>query len=456
MPIKKNPVSLLQEISVRRRYIMRDTLLEEHGEGHEKKFEILLVLDGSPGCLTGTATASSKSEAKKLAAVDILKKVIKLDDLKLKENEKEEIVNVLLSEDDSRELECPVDYIADLERKVTLKGLPTPIYNLVSQGGPPHQRTFVIQCVAGQKKAAKRDAAGKMLKKIEDASEKLTGVADKCKTQPDLATSEVENTSLPLCQSPASSKEATESGPENIKDVTTREVQSPKSASEAVDNDPNSRTPPDFIASELEDTSLPLCESPEPAKVPTKSEYEVVENVKICDGQLPPNSVSKVADNNPDNPISQLEREVLIIGLPKPEYTVAEDLSHKMMFTMKCEIGEIFSTLGCASRKKEAKRIAAQAMLDELKSSRSLFSSSNGAESMSVSLEPNPTVSSMIDPCTTDELVSKVEQIEISCEETGSNVPSSEANRIAVGSPHYMNKLKELGDKLSELAESCD
>ncbi|XP_065579082.1 uncharacterized protein LOC136039350 isoform X5 [Artemia franciscana] len=396
MPIKKNPVSLLQEISVRRRYIMRDTLLEEHGEGHEKKFEILLVLDGSPGCLTGTATASSKSEAKKLAAVDILKKVIKLDDLKLKENEKEEIVNVLLSEDDSRELECPVDYIADLERKVTLKGLPTPIYNLVSQGGPPHQRTFVIQCVAGQKKAAKRDAAGKMLKKIEDASEKLTGVADKC------------------------------------------------------------RTPPDFIASELEDTSLPLCESPEPAKVPTKSEYEVVENVKICDGQLPPNSVSKVADNNPDNPISQLEREVLIIGLPKPEYTVAEDLSHKMMFTMKCEIGEIFSTLGCASRKKEAKRIAAQAMLDELKSSRSLFSSSNGAESMSVSLEPNPTVSSMIDPCTTDELVSKVEQIEISCEETGSNVPSSEANRIAVGSPHYMNKLKELGDKLSELAESCD
>ncbi|XP_065579076.1 interferon-inducible double-stranded RNA-dependent protein kinase activator A homolog A-like, partial [Artemia franciscana] len=190
MPIKKNPVSLLQEISVRRRYIMRDTLLEEHGEGHEKKFEILLVLDGSPGCLTGTATASSKSEAKKLAAVDILKKVIKLDDLKLKENEKEEIVNVLLSEDDSRELECPVDYIADLERKVTLKGLPTPIYNLVSQGGPPHQRTFVIQCkigdefdtvgVAGQKKAAKRDAAGKMLKKIEDASEKLMGVADQC------------------------------------------------------------------------------------------------------------------------------------------------------------------------------------------------------------------------------------------------------------------------------------
>ncbi|XP_065562181.1 uncharacterized protein LOC136028329 isoform X2 [Artemia franciscana] len=88
------------------------------------------------------------------------------------------------------------------------------------------------------------------------------------------------------------------------------------------------------------------------------------------------NSPSLLASSTGDKQvITKLNNHVQSNGLPKPEYVCVKD-SPEIKCIVTCKIGEDLSASGCASRKKDAKRIAAAAMLDKLKDSALLFASS--------------------------------------------------------------------------------
>ena len=74
--------------------------------------------------------------------------------------------------------DAPGNTVGALQELCVKKGYPMPTYDLGAVGGQPHQRNFSIVCVVGKlreagaggsKKDAKREAAQKMIDKVEQS-----------------------------------------------------------------------------------------------------------------------------------------------------------------------------------------------------------------------------------------------------------------------------------------------
>ena len=184
----KTPVSLLQELYVRKGITPKYDLVQIEGAVHEPTFKYRV----SVGDLVATGCGQSKKKAKHTAAKSMLDKLIAMqqapgtkggaagDSLSAEDASLFKAAKVVeLPKDLNAELMSPHDYgingnpVGDLQEMCMNRRLPPPVYEVGMEKGAPHERCFVIVCSVGgnlkengsgkSKKLAKRQAANRML-----------------------------------------------------------------------------------------------------------------------------------------------------------------------------------------------------------------------------------------------------------------------------------------------------
>ena len=156
--VPKTPVSLLQELYVRKGITPKYDLVQIEGAVHEPTFKYRV----SVGDVVATGCGASKKKAKHEAAKSIL--------TKLKTGAKDLPNLDLMSPYDDGISGNPV---GELQEICMNRRMQPPVYEVSLEEGAPHERNFVINCLVGSKfresgcgkskKIAKRKAAAKML-----------------------------------------------------------------------------------------------------------------------------------------------------------------------------------------------------------------------------------------------------------------------------------------------------
>ncbi|CAL4103216.1 unnamed protein product, partial [Meganyctiphanes norvegica] len=175
-PIAKTPVSLLQELCMRRGHSPKYDLLQIEGEVHEPTF----VYGVTVGNFTAKGSGQSKKKAKHAAAKSVLDTIIQGGAAG---------ANVSASEDSGTPSELSVEIkppnddgisgnpVGSVLELCSEHNWPSPTYELTIEEGLPHDRTFSIACTVGttriigcgkSKKLAKRQAAYKMTMRLKD------------------------------------------------------------------------------------------------------------------------------------------------------------------------------------------------------------------------------------------------------------------------------------------------
>lgn len=168
----KTPVSLLQELYVRRGITPKYDLVQIEGAVHEPTFKYRVTV----GEFVATGCGQSKKKAKHCAAKAIL------DKLAGAQNSGKAPANQPTIPDLATEILSPYDDgiegnpVGLLQELCMSRRWPPPTYDLSHEEGLPHERSFTINCViegkhteigAGKsKKLAKRQAANKMIQKL--------------------------------------------------------------------------------------------------------------------------------------------------------------------------------------------------------------------------------------------------------------------------------------------------
>lgn len=166
----KTPVSLLQEIYVKKGVTPKYDLVQIEGAVHEPTFKYRVTV----GDYVATGSGQSKKKAKHTAASAVLDKIRAVD--------KTEQVSVsggggggggeVLSPYDDGIEGNPV---GELQELCINRRIQPPNYQLSQEAGQPHERKFVMTCVVGNqtelgsgksKKLAKRQAANKMVARL--------------------------------------------------------------------------------------------------------------------------------------------------------------------------------------------------------------------------------------------------------------------------------------------------
>jgi len=182
----KTPVSLLQELYVRKGITPKYDLVQIEGAVHEPTFKYRV----SVGELLATGCGQSKKKAKHTAAKQMLDKLIALQQNQPSGNVSSiDSVGVIQQPKASKVVELPKDLdaelmsphddgingnpVGDLQEMCMNRRLPPPVYEVGLEKGAPHERCFIIVCAVGgnlkesgsgkSKKLAKRQAAHKML-----------------------------------------------------------------------------------------------------------------------------------------------------------------------------------------------------------------------------------------------------------------------------------------------------
>jgi len=167
----KTPVSLLQELCMRRGIQPKYELMPIEGAVHEPTFVYQVHVREFKASGAGT----SKKKAKHAAAKAVLDIIIHGpghtgEDGKLMGVQ--DLSQVVTPYDDG----IPGNPVGELQDICMKRRLPPPIYHLVSEEGSRHERNFGLQCTIGNykqigygksKKIAKRQAAHAMLQKHE-------------------------------------------------------------------------------------------------------------------------------------------------------------------------------------------------------------------------------------------------------------------------------------------------
>merc|ERR1739844_380529 len=185
---QKTPVSLLQELYVRKGITPKYDLVQIEGAVHEPTFKYLV----SVGELIATGCGQSKKKAKHTAAKSMLDKLIALQQNQQSTNVpgiEASALGVIAPPKASKVVELPKDLdaelmsphddgingnpVGDLQEMCMNRRLPPPVYEVGLEKGAPHERCFIIVCAVGgnlkesgsgkSKKLAKRQAAHKML-----------------------------------------------------------------------------------------------------------------------------------------------------------------------------------------------------------------------------------------------------------------------------------------------------
>jgi len=170
----KTPVSLLQELYVRRGLTPKYDLVQIEGAVHEPTFKYRVTI----GEFVATGCGQSKKKAKHSAAKAILEKLIGA------QNSGKAGVGQPTIPDLATEILSPYDDgiqgnpVGLLQEMCMSRRWPPPTYDLHHEEGLPHERSFTIHCIiegkhtetgAGKsKKLAKRQAANKMIKKLRE------------------------------------------------------------------------------------------------------------------------------------------------------------------------------------------------------------------------------------------------------------------------------------------------
>jgi len=170
----KTPVSLLQELYVRRGLTPKYDLVQIEGAVHEPTFKYRVTI----GEFVATGCGQSKKKAKHSAAKAILEKLIGA------QNSGKAPAGQPTIPDLATEILSPYDDgiqgnpVGILQEVCMSRRWPPPTYDLNHEEGLPHERSFTIHCIiegkhtetgAGKsKKLAKRQAANKMIQKLRD------------------------------------------------------------------------------------------------------------------------------------------------------------------------------------------------------------------------------------------------------------------------------------------------
>jgi len=170
----KTPVSLLQELYVRRGLTPKYDLVQIEGAVHEPTFKYRVTI----GEFVATGCGQSKKKAKHSAAKSILEKLIGAQNAGKAGTGQPTIPDLateILSPYDDGIQGNPVGLLQEM---CMSRRWPPPSYDLSHEEGLPHERSFTIHCViegkhtetgAGKsKKLAKRQAANKMIKKLRE------------------------------------------------------------------------------------------------------------------------------------------------------------------------------------------------------------------------------------------------------------------------------------------------
>ncbi|XP_034242182.1 interferon-inducible double-stranded RNA-dependent protein kinase activator A homolog isoform X2 [Thrips palmi] len=169
----KTPVSVLQELLSRRGTTPTYELVQIEGAIHEPTFRYRVTVAD----VVALGTGRSKKEAKHAAAKAVLDKLIGGQNEGMVNNTTANIPDVqIVSPYDDK---IPGNPIGTLQEQCMSRRWPPPIYEMESEEGLPHERQFTIACIilnhkeigcGKSKKLAKRQAAHKMLDKLEDSS----------------------------------------------------------------------------------------------------------------------------------------------------------------------------------------------------------------------------------------------------------------------------------------------
>jgi len=171
----KTPVSLLQELYVRRGVTPKYDLVQIEGQVHEPTFKYRVTV----GEFVATGCGQSKKKAKHCAAKSILDKLIGAQNsgkAPAGQPTIPDLATEVLSPYDDGIQGNPVGLLQEL---CMSRRWPPPTYDLSHEEGLPHERSFTIKCIiegkhievgAGKsKKLAKRQAANKMIQRLRDA-----------------------------------------------------------------------------------------------------------------------------------------------------------------------------------------------------------------------------------------------------------------------------------------------
>jgi len=181
----KTPVSLLQELCMRRGISPKYDLLQIEGQVHEPTFVYRVTV----GEYTASGSGQSKKKAKHAAAKAVLDIIIHgggppsatpphnngTTDCSLLQatTQNNELSKMVSPYDDG----IPGNPVGQLQELCMTRRWPPPTYELTAEEGFPHERTFAIACTIAtykeighgkSKKLAKRQAAYSMLQKLTD------------------------------------------------------------------------------------------------------------------------------------------------------------------------------------------------------------------------------------------------------------------------------------------------
>lgn len=172
----KTPVSLLQELCMRRGISPKYDLLQIEGAVHEPTFVYRVTV----GEFSANGSGQSKKKAKHAAAKAILDNIIQgggaaaATATTTGQPTTPELSSQIVSPYDDG---IPGNPVGSLQELCMSRRWPPPTYDLTAEEGFPHERTFSIACAIGphkevgvgkSKKLAKRQAAYKMMQKLKD------------------------------------------------------------------------------------------------------------------------------------------------------------------------------------------------------------------------------------------------------------------------------------------------
>ncbi|KAF7997415.1 hypothetical protein HCN44_005986 [Aphidius gifuensis] len=195
--IPKTPISILQEMMVKKGQVPKYQLIHDGGGTHENTFTWSVACEG----LVAKGTGRCKKTAKHIAANKMLELIADTNGfLALPPTPADSPVRTPKSQfvsyivDPSQPFLNAIGALQDLCAENELS---EPIYDVINDIGPPHARIFTVQCTvsgfkeegtATTKKQAKHDAAFKMYEKIGNVLSDISSNVVEISEVPDLST----------------------------------------------------------------------------------------------------------------------------------------------------------------------------------------------------------------------------------------------------------------------------
>ena len=176
--MSKTPVSILQEMMVKKQLVPNYELIHDGGGTHMNTFTYQVTCDGH----RASGTGRSKKDAKHEAAHAMLKVIASYNSYPQLPAAPEEPVRTPIAPVVPEPQRIPpsvpfLNAVGILQDLCVENNLQEPEYVQISDIGPPHAKIFTIECrvaafkevgISRTKKQAKQDAAKKMVDKIND------------------------------------------------------------------------------------------------------------------------------------------------------------------------------------------------------------------------------------------------------------------------------------------------